>query len=81
MNAYANTVWNEIVFLAAIVRPPAFDPKADPAVNYGAMGAIIGHEISHLFDDKGRASDGLLRDWWTAKDAERCRRRGTGGRP
>jgi putative endopeptidase len=73
VNAYANTVWNEIVFLAAIVRPPAFDPKADPAVNYGAMGAIIGHEISHLFDDKGRASDGdgLLRDWWTAKDAER----------
>lgn len=73
VNAYANTVWNEIVFLAAIVRPPAFDPKADPAVNYGAMGAIIGHEISHLFDDKGRASDGdgLLRDWWTAQDAER----------
>lgn len=73
VNAYANTVWNEIVFLAAIVRPPAFDPQADAAVNYGAMGAIIGHEISHLFDDKGRASDGdgLLRDWWTPKDAER----------
>ena len=73
VNAYANTAWNEIVFLAAIVRPPAFDPKADPAVNYGAMGAIIGHEISHLFDDKGRASDGdgLLRDWWTPQDAER----------
>ena len=73
VNAYANTVWNEIVFLAAIVRPPAFDPNADPAVNYGAMGAIIGHEISHLFDDKGRTSDGdgLLRDWWTPKDAER----------
>ena len=76
VNAYANTVWNEIVFLAAIVRPPAFDPKADPAVNYGAMGAIIGHEISHLFDDKGRTSDGdgLLRDWWTPADAERFTR-------
>ena len=76
VNAYANTVWNEIVFLAAIVRPPAFDPKADPAVNYGAMGAIIGHEISHLFDDKGRASDGdgLLRDWWTPEDADRFTR-------
>ncbi len=73
VNAYANTSWNEIVFLAAIMRPPAFDPAADAAVNYGAMGAIIGHEISHLFDDKGRASDGegRLRDWWTAKDAER----------
>ena len=73
VNAYANTAWNEIVFLAAIVQPPAFDPKADPAVNYGAMGAIIGHEISHLFDDKGRTSDGegRLRDWWTPKDAER----------
>jgi len=76
VNAYANTVWNEIVFLAAIVRPPAFDPKADAAVNYGAMGAIIGHEISHLFDDKGRSSDGdgVLRDWWTAADAERFTR-------
>ncbi len=73
VNAYANTVWNEIVFLAAIVQPPAFDPAADDAVNYGAMGAIIGHEISHLFDDKGRSSDGdgLLRNWWTAADAER----------
>ncbi len=73
VNAYANTAWNEIVFLAAIVRPPAFDPAADPAVNYGAMGAIIGHEISHLFDDKGRATDGdgILRDWWTEADAER----------
>ncbi|MEF8718544.1 MAG: M13 family metallopeptidase [Candidatus Accumulibacter necessarius] len=76
VNAYANTTWNEIVFLAAIVQPPAFDPNADAAVNYGAMGAIIGHEVSHLFDDKGRASDGdgLLRDWWTPKDAERFTR-------
>lgn len=73
VNAYANPAWNEIVFLAAIVQPPAFDPAADDAVNYGAMGAIIGHEISHLFDDNGRSSDGdgLLRDWWTAQDAAR----------
>ena len=73
VNAYANASWNEIVFLAAIVQPPAFDPAADDAVNYGAMGAIIGHEISHLFDDKGRNSDGdgMLRDWWTTEDAKR----------
>ena len=76
VNAYANAAWNEIVFLAAIVRPPAFDPNADAAVNYGAMGAIIGHEISHLFDDKGRYSDGdgLLRYWWTPRDTERFNR-------
>ena len=73
VNAYANSAWNEIVFLAAIMQPPAFDPAADDAVNYGAMGAIIGHEISHLFDDKGRKvnGDGLLADWWTRQDAER----------
>ena len=72
VNAYANPVWNEIVFLAAIVRPPFFDPKADAAVNYGAMGAVIGHEVSHLFDDQGRKTDGdgLLRDWWTDADAK-----------
>lgn len=73
VNAYAMAPWNEIVFLAAIVRPPFFDPKADKAVNYGAMGAVIGHEVSHLFDDQGRQTDanGLLRDWWTKTDAER----------
>jgi putative endopeptidase len=73
VNAYALSEWNEIVFLAAIMRPPFFDPKADPAVNYGAIGAVIGHEISHLFDDNGRLSDGqgLLRDWWTEADAQR----------
>ena len=72
VNAYANAIWNEIVFLAAIVRPPFFDPKADAAVNYGALGAVVGHEISHLFDDQGRKSDGdgLLRDWWTEADAK-----------
>jgi len=72
INAYANPDWNEIVFLAAIVRPPFFDPAADPAVNYGAMGAVIGHEISHLFDDQGRLydGDGLLHDWWNPEDAK-----------
>lgn len=73
VNAYAMPPWNEIVFLAAIMRPPFFDPKADKSVNYGAMGAVIGHEVSHLFDDQGRQTDadGLLRDWWTKADADR----------
>ncbi len=72
VNAYAHPDWNEIVFLAAIIRPPFFDPKADPAVNYGAMGQVIGHEISHLFDDQGRQydGDGRLRDWWQPEDAK-----------
>ncbi|HRX63127.1 MAG TPA: M13 family metallopeptidase [Candidatus Competibacter sp.] len=72
VNAYANPDWNEIVFLAAIIRPPYFDPEAEPVVNYGALGQVIGHEISHLFDDQGRLydGDGLLRDWWTPKDAQ-----------
>ncbi|KGO98572.1 M13 family metallopeptidase [Novilysobacter defluvii] len=71
VNAYYNSVKNEIVFPAAILQPPFFDPDADPAVNYGAIGGVIGHEIIHGFDDQGRKSDGagLLRDWWTAEDA------------
>lgn len=71
VNAYYNSVKNEIVFPAAILQPPFFDPAADPAVNYGAIGGVIGHEIIHGFDDQGRKSDGagLLRDWWTAEDA------------
>jgi putative endopeptidase len=71
VNAYYNSVKNEIVFPAAILQPPFFDPKADPAVNYGGIGGVIGHEISHGFDDQGRKSDGngVLRDWWTAEDA------------
>jgi putative endopeptidase len=71
VNAYYSPVKNEIVFPAAILQPPFFDPKADPAVNYGAIGGVIGHEISHGFDDQGRKSDGkgILRDWWTAEDA------------
>ena len=73
VNAYYNGAFNEIVFPAAILQPPFFDPKADAAVNYGAIGAVIGHEISHGFDDQGRKSDGdgVLKDWWTAEDAER----------
>ncbi|ONF96005.1 M13 family metallopeptidase [Sphingomonas jeddahensis] len=70
INAYANPTMNEIVFPAAILQPPFFDPKADPAVNYGGIGAVIGHEISHHFDDQGRKYDptGKLADWWTEKD-------------
>ena len=71
VNAYYSSVKNEIVFPAAILQPPFFDPDADPAVNYGAIGGVIGHEIIHGFDDQGRKSDGagMLRDWWTAEDA------------
>jgi putative endopeptidase len=71
VNAYYNPVNNEIVFPAAILQPPFFNLSADDAVNYGAIGAVIGHEISHGFDDQGRKSDGQgnLRDWWTAQDA------------
>ncbi|SEJ20595.1 endothelin-converting enzyme Metallo peptidase. MEROPS family M13 [Sphingomonas sp. OV641] len=73
INAYANPTMNEIVFPAAILQPPFFDPKADPAVNYGAIGAVIGHEISHHFDDQGRKYDptGKLADWWTEQDVAR----------
>jgi putative endopeptidase len=71
VNAYYNPPRNEIVFPAAILQPPFFDPEADPAVNYGGIGAVIGHEIIHGFDDQGRKSDGrgVLRDWWTPEDA------------
>ena len=72
VNAYYNPLANEIVFPAAILQPPFFDMKADDAVNYGGIGAVIGHEVSHGFDDEGRKFDGkgVLRDWWTAKDNE-----------
>ena len=72
VNAYYNPLANEIVFPAAILQPPFFDMKADDAVNYGGIGAVIGHEISHGFDDQGRKFDGrgVLRDWWTDKDNE-----------
>jgi putative endopeptidase len=73
VNAYYNSVNNEIVFPAAILQAPFFDPDADPAVNYGGIGGVIGHEISHGFDDQGRKSngDGVLSDWWTAEDASK----------
>ena len=72
INAYYNPLNNEIVFPAAILQPPFFDPNADTAVNYGAIGAVIGHEIGHGFDDQGRkfGPDGSLKDWWTQKDAD-----------
>jgi putative endopeptidase len=72
VNAYANFGMNEIVFPAAILQPPFFDPKADPAVNYGGIGAVIGHEISHHFDDQGAKYDetGKLADWWTESDVK-----------
>ena len=73
INAYAYTSWNEIVFPAAILQPPFFDPNADDAINYGGIGAVIGHEISHHFDDQGSKYDqsGALNEWWTPQDRER----------
>ena len=70
VNAYYNSTFNEIVFPAAILQPPFFNLKADPAVNYGAIGAVIGHEMGHGFDDQGSKSDGAgnLRNWWTDAD-------------
>ena len=71
VNAYYNSVNNEIVFPAAILQPPFFNISADPAINYGAIGGVIGHEMGHGFDDQGSKSDGdgFLRDWWTPDDA------------
>ena len=73
VNAYYNPVWNEIVFPASILQPPFFNVLADDAVNYGGIGAVIGHEIGHGFDDSGRRfdGDGVLRDWWTEEDTVR----------
>jgi predicted metalloendopeptidase len=73
VNAYYNPTLNEIVFPAAILQPPFFDASADDAVNYGGIGAVIGHEISHGFDDEGSQYDakGKLRNWWTAADRAR----------
>ena len=77
VNAYYNPPRNEIVFPAAILQAPFFDPNADPAINYGGIGAVIGHEITHGFDDQGRKvdGDGVLRDWWTAEDAAKFEQR------
>ncbi len=72
VNAYNNSLMNEIVFPAGILQPPYFDLNGDDALNYGAIGAVIGHEMSHGFDDQGRKFDlhGNLTDWWTADDAK-----------
>jgi putative endopeptidase len=71
INAYYNPPMNEIVFPAGYLQPPFFDPKADDAINYGAIGGVMGHEMTHGFDDQGRQydSEGNLRDWWTPADA------------
>jgi putative endopeptidase len=72
VDAYYNPTTNEICFPAGILQPPFFDPQADDAANYGAIGAVIGHELTHGFDDQGRRYDaaGNLRDWWTEKDGK-----------
>jgi len=77
VNASYSATNNEITFPAGILQPPFFNTDADDAINYGAIGAVIGHEISHGFDDQGRKSDGdgNLRDWWTADDAKKFEER------
>jgi putative endopeptidase len=76
VNAYANPTMNEVVFPAGILQAPYFDPAADPATNYGGIGAVIGHEISHHFDDQGSKFDpaGNLAEWWTPGDVERFKK-------
>jgi putative endopeptidase len=73
VNASYNQVWNDITFPAAILQAPFFDPNADAAVNYGAIGGVIGHEMGHGYDDQGAKSDenGILRSWWKKEDEER----------
>ncbi|WP_236705173.1 M13-type metalloendopeptidase [Hymenobacter sp. AT01-02] len=77
INAYYNPPMNEIVFPAGYLQPPFFDPEADDAVNYGAIGGVMGHEMTHGFDDQGRQYDsqGNLRDWWTKEDGEQFTQR------
>ena len=77
VNAYYNSSFNEIVFPAAILQAPFFDMGADPAVNYGAIGGVIGHEMGHGFDDQGSKSDwaGVQRNWWTDEDRARFEKR------
>lgn len=79
VNAYYNPTMNEIVFPAAILEPPFFNLQADDAVNYGAIGAVIGHEMTHGFDDQGAQydADGNLKMWWTEKDFEEFKKRGS----
>jgi len=73
VNAYYDPLMNQITFPAAILQPPFFDPNADPAVNYGAIGAVIGHEMGHGFDDQGREFDetGRIRNWWTSETSRK----------
>jgi putative endopeptidase len=73
VNAYYNPSYNEIVFPAGILQPPFFDPKADDAINYGAIGGVIGHELTHGFDDQGSQFDavGNLKMWWTPEDRKK----------
>ena len=77
VNAYYNATFNEIVFPAAILQPPFFDVEAEPAVNYGAIGGVIGHEMGHGFDDQGAKSDakGILRTWWAPGDIDAFKKR------
>ena len=77
VNAYYNPTYNEIVFPAGILQFPFFDKNADDAINYGAIGAVIGHEMTHGFDDQGRQydKDGNLKDWWTKADADKFKQR------
>ena len=77
VNAYYSPNMNNINFPAGILQPPFYNPKASDAVNYGGIGAVIGHELTHGFDDQGRKYDGAgnLRDWWTAEDAQGFRDR------
>ena len=80
MTPQTNDAYNgslrDIVFPAGILQPPIFDPDADPAINYGAAGGVIGHELTHGFDDQGRKIDasGALRDWWTQKTRRHFKR-------
>jgi putative endopeptidase len=80
VNAYYHPIRNEIVFPAAILQPPFFDPKGEEAKNYGGIGAVMGHEITHGFDDQGRHFDGSgrLKDWWTPEDAAHFKKKGEG---
>jgi putative endopeptidase len=73
LNAYYNPYMNDITFMAGILQPPFFDPAADDASNYGGIGFVIGHEVTHGFDDQGRQYDarGNMKDWWTPEDAKR----------
>src|SRR5262245_2519560 len=80
VNAYYNPALNEMVVPASLLQPPLFDAEGDDAANFGGIGAVIGHEISHGFDDRGRFydADGAVRNWWTASDEQEFERRAQG---